>query len=641
MSKNKTNDDHYVFASKLSEIKKAVGQCLSVPIQRHTVALFYHDLKVYAIDNRCPHMGFPLIQGTVRDSILTCHWHHARFDLNGGGTFDQWAGDVRSFPVEIRNENEIWVDISSLSSANLNSHYQMLLINGLEQNLRLTIAKAIIALLDEGETGNNKNESKLVNMFKIGLDFGTHYKRSGWGQGLTVLTCMMNVMPYLEIEDGPHALYQGLCAVAEDCVSMPPRFEISPLPEPFPDISTLKRWFRQFIESRDGPSAERCIVTAMRRGANIREIADMFFAAATDHRFLDIGHTLDFTNKALEAIDKLEWEHDRMLIESILTSLVAGYAVAERMEESSSWRHPVDLVAILEIAFDELPSAIEQGKTKRLIEQQKERTNFDYKNKKVDWIWNNASNDSAALVTVLLGDNPQLIIDGLLDALKQGITGEELARIVCYASTLRIVHFHTRNEFTDWDATLHTYTFANAVHQGLRRISTTELLRGVFDAAIRVYLNRFLNIPLAKIPKRSTSDNINKNGINNSSETIRRNLLELLDKQQRVDDAAQLVVDYCYGGGKSDKLMSILGKLLLREDRNFHSIQMLEAACRQYSILVNEKNYDHDNNNTNSLPRMNIFLAVSKYLAAHSPTMRSQIRTYQIANQLHHGEQLF
>jgi hypothetical protein len=246
---------------------------------------------------------------------------------------------------------------------------------------------------------------------------------------------------------------------------------------------------------------------------------------------------------------------------------------------------------------------------------------------------------------VLLGDNPQSIVDGLLDALKQGITGEELARIVCYASTLRIVHFHTRNEFTDWDATLHTYTFANAVHQGLRRISTTELLRGVFDSAIRVYLNRFLNIPLAKIPKRSTYNNINKNEINNLSETILRNLLELFDKQQRVDDAAQLVVDYCYGGGKPDQLMSILGKLLLREDRNFHSIQMLEAACRQYSLLVHEKNYDRDdnddnddnNNNTNSSPRMNIFLAVSKYLAAHSPTMRSQIRT---PNQLHHGEQL-
>jgi nitrite reductase/ring-hydroxylating ferredoxin subunit len=34
-------------------------------------------------------MGFPLSKGTVKDSILTCHWHHARFDLNNGGTFDQ------------------------------------------------------------------------------------------------------------------------------------------------------------------------------------------------------------------------------------------------------------------------------------------------------------------------------------------------------------------------------------------------------------------------------------------------------------------------------------------------------------------------------------------------------------------------
>ena len=95
----------------------------------------------------------------------------------------------------------------------------------------------------------------------------------------------------------------------------------------------------------------------------------------------------------------------------------------------------------------------------------------------------------------------------------------------------------------------------------------------------------------------------------------------------------------------SDQLMFILGKLLLREDRNFHSIQMLEAACRQYSLLENRDNNNKDNkdnkDNMNSSPKMNILLALSRYLAAHSPTMRSQIRAYQIANQLHHGEQLF
>jgi len=129
---SKNRQDNYVFAANLSDIREATGGCLSMQIQKHTVALFYHNSKVYAVDNRCPHMGFPLSQGTVKDNILTCHWHHARFDLNSGGTFDQWAGDVHSFPVEIRNENEVWVDVSFMSSRSLDFYYDMLLQSGLK-----------------------------------------------------------------------------------------------------------------------------------------------------------------------------------------------------------------------------------------------------------------------------------------------------------------------------------------------------------------------------------------------------------------------------------------------------------------------------------------------------------------------------
>ncbi len=55
---------------------------------RYTIALFAEGDRIYAVDNRCPHMGFPLHRGTLRDGLLTCHWHHARFDLQTGGTFD-------------------------------------------------------------------------------------------------------------------------------------------------------------------------------------------------------------------------------------------------------------------------------------------------------------------------------------------------------------------------------------------------------------------------------------------------------------------------------------------------------------------------------------------------------------------------
>src|SRR5216117_3110568 len=58
---------------------------------------------VVALDNRCPHMGFPLHRGSIEDGILTCHWHHARFDLRSGSTFDLWADDVPLRVVEVRD----------------------------------------------------------------------------------------------------------------------------------------------------------------------------------------------------------------------------------------------------------------------------------------------------------------------------------------------------------------------------------------------------------------------------------------------------------------------------------------------------------------------------------------------------------
>ena len=83
--------------------------CTVVTGGGHAIAVFYHDGRVFAVDNRCPHMGFPLDRGSVKDGILTCHWHHARFDLSSGGTFNPFADDVQSFPVSVV-DGEVWVN---------------------------------------------------------------------------------------------------------------------------------------------------------------------------------------------------------------------------------------------------------------------------------------------------------------------------------------------------------------------------------------------------------------------------------------------------------------------------------------------------------------------------------------------------
>ena len=85
--------------------------------------------------------------------------------------------------------------------------------------------------------------------------------------------------------------------------------------------------------------------------------------------------------------------------------------------------------------------------------------------------------------------------------------------------------------------------------------------------------------------------------------------------------------------------MAAIGKALLREDRNFHSIQMIEAVFRQYSLVFGGDG--ENNNNSNTTTGVHLLVAAARYLAAHSPTMRSQGHTYQTANQLYHREHLF
>ena len=72
-----------VRAASLAEVRKR--GYLTVQLQGNTVALFDHENQIYAVDNRCPHMGFPLDRGSVRDGILTCYWHYARFEVATGG----------------------------------------------------------------------------------------------------------------------------------------------------------------------------------------------------------------------------------------------------------------------------------------------------------------------------------------------------------------------------------------------------------------------------------------------------------------------------------------------------------------------------------------------------------------------------
>ena len=143
------------------------------------ILVVYDHGRVFALDNRCPHMGFPLERGSVEDGILTCHWHHARFDLESGCTFDLWADDAPICPVKVHN-GEVWVK-TTFGHADPAGHWRQRLDSGLAHDISLVIAKAVL-----GQLAADVPQADIVRQVAL---FGAQ-NRDGWGVGLTILTAL-------------------------------------------------------------------------------------------------------------------------------------------------------------------------------------------------------------------------------------------------------------------------------------------------------------------------------------------------------------------------------------------------------------------------------------------------------------------
>ncbi len=552
----------------------------------HGVVVFWDGERAYALDDRCPHMGFPLHRGTVEDGLVTCHWHHARFDLASGGTLDPFADDARAFPVEV-DDGQVFVVVESPEDQR--ERLRRRLADGLEQGLTLVMAKSVLGLL---EAGLDTRE-----IVRVGVEFGTANRREGWGSGLTVLVAMANLLPWLDPSDRPLALVHGLRFVSRDTRNHAPAFPLTPLGPAGPDPARLRGWYRRFIETRSSDAAERVLITAIDAGLDPEAVAGMMLAGATDHVFLDGGHTLDFTNKAFETLAHLGWD----AAAQVLPSLVPGTASASRAEESGRWRHPHDLAALVEETNDRLPALLADGATRagQIEEPGGVR----------DLAWS------------MLGDDPTAIVDAICAAIAAGATPEQLGRALALAAALRITRFHTQNDFGDWDVVHHGFTAANALHQCLRRYPSPELVRGVVHGALKVYLDRFLNVPAARLPKEGSSEG-QAAGLDQ--------LQACWDEQGGVDRAGAIAYGYLRGGGDPRQLVAALGRALLSEDAAFHWYQTVEAAVAQFEAWP-------EGSEEGAL----ILAGTARFLAAHTPTRRELAHTVRIATRLRRGEDLF
>ena len=583
--------ERFIHVGSVEELK-AKGRMV-VAGKRCPLLVIYDNGRVHALDNRCPHLGFPLHRGSIRDGILTCHWHHARFDLISGGTFDLWADDVPTCEVRVA-DGEVWV-AGECRRPDQAAHWRRRLRHGMDHDLDLVICKAVLGLRAAG-----LEDREMVREAAL---FGARH-RDGWGVGLSVLTALANLLPTLPEAEGYLALYKGIRRVASDCAGQVPRRDRHRLGDGAPPLETLKQWLRHWTLVRHRDAAERTLLTAIGAGAGPPALADLLLTAVTDRAYADGGHALDFINKAFECLDLIGWEH----AEAVLPTVVGQMVAARGREESNSWRHPVDLVPILESAFAELPDLVAEGGAKL-----------------GSW------KAHLGLARQILGDDPVAITEAIKGAVGDGATATDLGRALAYAAALRVARFGTANEFSDWNSAHHSFTYANALHQLLKRLTANAAdapadpawLRGVFHGAMALAMNRFLNVPPARLPG-TAGDNLDD--LPEGAEALCRMLHEAMDRQQQIEPAARIVARYLRLGHPPPPLVIALAGALLREDAGFHAYQMLEAGVRQFAEWPEAE------------PGCLVLVAVTRFLAAHAPTQRAQVQTARIARRLHRGE---
>ena len=76
------------FARALRESELREGQPVRAEVNGLRVVLVKRSGRVYAIGERCSHLGGPLAEGEVQDDAIVCPWHGSRFALEDGRVLD-------------------------------------------------------------------------------------------------------------------------------------------------------------------------------------------------------------------------------------------------------------------------------------------------------------------------------------------------------------------------------------------------------------------------------------------------------------------------------------------------------------------------------------------------------------------------
>ena len=92
----------YVKMAETHEIPKNKMKVFKV--EGHEILVVNVEGELYAFENRCPHMGYPLYFGRLEGKVLTCGFHYAKFDVTTGKSLGSVTDKpLKKFKIKIQN----------------------------------------------------------------------------------------------------------------------------------------------------------------------------------------------------------------------------------------------------------------------------------------------------------------------------------------------------------------------------------------------------------------------------------------------------------------------------------------------------------------------------------------------------------